>query len=78
MSEWTDALGSWASLDRTPWGVSGPSPQRLWTAFVTVFANVWPSLSHSSVETPEAAPETIRPCFWRLGSRAVAARLELA
>jgi len=62
-----------AARSRTPAGVSGPSPQRLATQFVIVLARRCPAVSHIVAGTPAAAPETIRPCFCRSGSRAAAA-----
>jgi hypothetical protein len=67
-----------AARSRTPAGVSGPSPQRLATQLVIVLARRCPGVSHIVAGTPAADPETIRPCFWRSGSRAVAAWLAAA
>ena len=67
-----------AARSRTPVAVSGPSPHRLATQFVIVLARRCPGVSHSPVRAPVTAPETIRPRFWRFGSRAVAAWLATA
>ena len=72
-STWS-AGSSWRAIrSRTPAGVSGPSPHRLATLFVIVFARRCPAVSHWLAGVPDAAPETIRPCFCRAGSRAAAA-----
>jgi hypothetical protein len=70
----SDGSFSRATRPRTPAAVSGPSPHRLVTQFVIALARRCPGVSHSPVRAPVAAPETIRPCLRRLGSRAVAAR----
>ena len=70
----SDGSFSRVTRPRTPAAVSGPSPHRLVTQFAMVLARRYPGVSHSPVRAPVAAPETIRPCLRRLGSRAVAAR----
>jgi hypothetical protein len=67
--------GSWwrGGAVADPRGVSGPSPHRSATQFVSS-SRVGAPRSATAAGTPAAMPERIRPCMSRRGSRAAAAR----